>query len=121
LWEIATVETGRGTIEDRTIGAGMGICQFDEIGFDDVKARTRSRHRDSINRCFSVDINDVVWEDLRTSPLLSLIWCRLKFKLIPDAIPSSISGRGSYWKKFYNTSAGKGSLAHYLDMNESLA
>jgi hypothetical protein len=116
LREIANAETGMGTIKDRTVGCGMGIVQFDEIGFDDVKDRTRRKHKTLIQKYFDININNVEWEDLRYSPLLGFLFCRLKFKLIPDAIPHSMEGRAAYWKKFYNTEAGKGTIKHYMVM-----
>jgi len=118
LREIAHAETGMGTIRDTTVGCGMGLVQFDEIGFDDVKSRTRTKHKRLIKKCFSIDINEVVWEDLRYSPLLGFLFCRLKFKLIPAAIPNTMNGRSHYWKKYYNTSAGKGTPKHYMEMQQ---
>ena len=116
LREIANAETGMGTIKDTTRGCGMGIVQFDEIGFDDVKDRTRRKHKKAVLNKFNINLNNVEWEDLRYSPLLGFIFCRLKFKLIPDAIPNTMEGRAGYWKKFYNTEAGKGTIKHYMVM-----
>lgn len=56
-------------------------------------------------------------EHLRYNPYLSLIFTRLFYRLIPEAIPETIEGRAKYWKKYYNTVLGKGTVEHYLEMN----
>ena len=38
--ETAVAETGLGQIEDKTVGAGMGLTQFDEFPFNDIKNRS---------------------------------------------------------------------------------
>lgn len=49
---------------------------------------------------------------------LNLAWstamCRVHYLRIKAAIPKTIEGRAEYWKKYYNTSLGKGSIADYL-------
>jgi hypothetical protein len=35
--ETAIAETGLGQIEDKTVGAGMGLTQFDEFPFNDIR------------------------------------------------------------------------------------
>jgi len=42
----------------------------------------------------------------------------LKYKLIPELIPNSLDERATYWKKYYNSEAGKGTMKHYLEMND---
>jgi len=118
LLETAGVETGKGTVRDNTREAGMGITQFDWIGFKDVLDRTRQKDKDKILRYFDINIDWVKWEELRYNPLLAIIFTRLKYKLIPEAIPNTLKGRAKYWKIHYNTEAGKGDIEHYLEMNK---
>ena len=116
LLETACAETALGKYADPTPnGAGHGLCQFDQIGFDDVKARTRQKDKNLIYVGFGYDINNCQLSDLDNDPLLSFIFCRLKFKLRPEPIPKTVEGRARYWKQFYNTEAGKGTVEHYLE------
>jgi len=115
--ETIGAETNHGEYKDNTLYAGMGIAQLDKIGFDDVKARTRDKHKNSILAYYDIDINLVQWEELRYNPLLSLLFVRLKYKLVPEEIPTTLEGRAEYWKKYYNTSAGKGTVEHYVKSN----
>jgi F420-0:gamma-glutamyl ligase-like protein len=114
--ETAIAETGLGQIEDKTNGAGMGLTQFDKFPFDDIKKRNM-RLRDKILKELGVDIALVEWDDLRYNDFLALLFTRLHYWLKGDPIPKTIEERARYWKLHYNTSAGKGTVEHYLEMN----
>ncbi|MBN2895067.1 MAG: hypothetical protein JXK05_04125 [Campylobacterales bacterium] len=117
LLETMAAETGLGLIPDDTEKAGMGICQFDHIGFVDAKKRAQ-KHFKTVRDCMGLDLELVEWEHLRYSPLLSMLFCRLKYMLIADPIPGDLEGRARYWKRHHNTSRGKGTEKHYIESAE---
>ncbi|MDR2457518.1 MAG: hypothetical protein LBD41_03455, partial [Clostridiales Family XIII bacterium] len=51
---------------------------------------------------------------LQFSPLKSVIFARLYYLTMPGAIPSSIQARAEYWKKYYNSVLGAGTITHYI-------
>jgi hypothetical protein len=115
LLETAQQETHMGGFNDPTkYSAGTGITQFDKMPFYDVIRRTRPKHIKKINETFGFDIRKVKWRELELSPLLCFIATRLHYKLIPEAIPTTIRGRAKYWKKYYNTEAGRGTEEEYI-------
>lgn len=114
--ETAVTETGLGKIEDKTVGAGMGLTQFDELPFKDILKRNM-KSRDKILKELGVDISLVEWNDLRFNPFLGLLFARLFYLLKGDPIPKTIEERAAYWKLHYNTKLGKGTVEHYLEMN----
>lgn len=120
LLETAAAETAKGTIKDRTKFAGIGLMQFDKVGFDDVKARIRFADAAIIKDKMDIVVEWVEWEDLRYNPLLSLLFTRLKYKKVVEEIPNSIEGRALYWKVWYNSyhPNAKGSISHYLEANK---
>jgi len=120
LLETMAVETDLGQTPDRSISAGMGIAQFDEEPFYDVMRRIRLSDYYEIEQRFGIDLKLVQWEDLRYNPFLSIIAMRLKYKLIPQQIPTTLEGRAAYWKQHYNSSAGKGTVKHYLESAEAI-
>lgn len=117
IYETGVVETGFGKIKDTTVGAGMGVTQFDKLPFEDIKRRNMHL-KDKILKELNVDISLVEWEHLRYNPYLSLLFTRLFYRLRPEVIPETIEERAKYWKKFYNTELGKGTPEHYLEMNK---
>ena len=118
LVETAGAETNHGLVKDTTKEAGMGLTQFDKMPFYDVRNRTSAANTQRVMDYFGIDIEWVEWEELRYNPLLALIFTRLKYKLIPEAIPKTLEGRAKYWKKWYNSLLGKGTIEHYIDANK---
>ena len=116
IFETAIAETGLGQIEDKTIGAGMGLTQFDEMPFNDIRNRCL-KLKPQIQKDLKIDISLVEWDDLRYNQFLSLLFTRLHYWLKGDPIPATIEERAKYWKQHYNTVQGKGTVEHYLEMN----
>jgi len=115
LVETAQQETQLGYYLDPTpYYAGHGLCQFDKIAFDDVKRRTRKRVIQLIEKHFGVNISRVQHRELEYSPFLSMLFCRLFYRLIPHPIPKSIKARANYWKTYYNTAKGHGRAGQYI-------
>ena len=125
--ETAIAETGLGQIEDKTVDAGMGITQFDDKPFQDIRDRS-IKLRDKILKELHIDISLVEWDDLRYNQFLALLFTRLLYwlaarkvndKYVSIPIPQTIEERAEYWKEFYNTKLGKGTVEHYLEMNRN--
>lgn len=93
---------------------GVGVTQFDQIGFDDLLDRTRPKHIRKFEKHYQVDWNSLKLEDLAYDPDLACALTRLKYMLVPYPIPTSVTGQAKYWKRHYNTSAGKGTPEKYL-------
>lgn len=117
--ETACAETQFCTFPDNNHSSGFGGWQFDRTGFKHVIEKSM-KYRDEIYKKFRVDISVIKIEELRYNPFLSIILCRLFYKSIPDAIPSTREGRAKYWKKWYNTSAGSGTVRHYIESCERI-
>ncbi len=116
--ETIAVETQMGTYPDTTENSGHGLTQFDKIGFDDTVARTRTRDKEIVKNVFGYDLDELTVRDLDENPELAIIMCRLKYKLIPEPFPTDIVSRAAYWKRFYNSTMGKGTIEHYLESAE---
>lgn len=115
LWGTLCAETLAGTFRDKTPEkAGVGIGQIDEIAFKDVKARTKDSVKETVKHEFEIDINKVKHKDLARNPLLSIIFTRLFYMLVPEPFPDTHEGRAQYWKDHYNKT-GKGSPEQYLE------
>ncbi len=115
LLETAMQETKLGTFRDPSKdGAGRGITQFDKIGIEDTVQRAKQSERDQVLEAFGIDIWMLDHDDLDFAPLPCFVLTRLKYKRIPEAIPSDVEGRAHYWKEHYNTFAGKGTVDEYI-------
>lgn len=115
LLETAAQETRLGTFRDPTPnGAGRGLFQCDPIGLQDVQARTKAADVAAIKAAFNFDLALLPHAALDVSPLAAAVVARLFYKLVPGAIPVSLAGRAEYWKRYYNTVAGKGTAEEYV-------
>lgn len=43
------------------------------------------------------------------------LFARLHYLRVPSAVPQTALGQAEYWKRYYNTVAGKGTIPGYLD------
>ena len=119
LLETTAAESALGKAYDRTIFAGMGVCQFDKDPFEYTKHRSM-KHRSKIKKYLNVDIKLIEWEHLRYNPFLSLLMCRLKYLHVPYQIPTNKKGRARYWKVWYNSILGAGTIKHYMLMSNKI-
>lgn len=114
ITETCQQETRLGHYKDPTPdGAGRGVSQFDKIAVIDTVNRTNHHHQKIIDK-FGIDLNQISHDDLDFAPLPCIILTRLKYMLIPEAIPKTVEGRADYWKTYYNTSLGKGCSSEYI-------
>ncbi len=119
LRRVAFVESKDGT-DSATYRNGYygGIWQVDEIGFYDTQNVAShpglTAKYEQIMQEFGINWPDVVWMDLRR-PLYSGIAARLKLLNIPERIPCDIAGQAAYWKRYYNTELGRGTVQKFID------
>ncbi len=60
------------------------------------------------------EIKHLLWTNL----VAGIVFCRLKYWRVPKPIPSDLEGKASYWKDFYNTAGGAGTVTHFLELSE---
>ena len=116
IGETIKSETQNATAEDYSSDYGEGLGQFDKVAFDDVISRVKSK-KEKVLKYFLIDLDKVKYEDLRNSPVLSVVLIRLKYLLVPSEIPLDVKERYEYYKKWYNSIKGKATLAHFLSSN----
>jgi len=51
---------------------------------------------------------------LETNVAAQIAMCRLHYRRIPKPLPSSPEGQAKYWKKYYNSMAGRGTVEDFL-------
>jgi hypothetical protein len=48
---------------------------------------------------------------------LAVAFTRIQYRRFPKAIPTTLPERANYWKTFWNTIKGKGTVEHYIAAN----
>lgn len=116
ILETACAETQLGTYPDRHKEKwGVGLYQHDRINIQDILLHGQRKHFRLIKNVFGYDMNEITLEDLSLDPLLSTICCRLSYLRIPEPLPTDLYSRAEYWKLYFNTTSGAGTISHYLE------
>ena len=72
-----------------------------------------------LNESYFTDPSGDAWEDiLKTNLIAQIIVCRLHYWRIPKPLPQTIEEQAVYWKNSYNTSLGKGTKEHFMEIVE---
>jgi len=50
----------------------------------------------------------------------STAMARIRYWYVPEALPEDIEGQAAYWKRYYNTEGGSGTIEEYLNRYEDL-
>ena len=116
ILETCAAETLLGTHKDRTnYSAGTSIAQIDNGTFVWLRDKYgKSSVATRINDHFDIDINRVQYVELEHNALLGMIWCRLRYLPVSAPIPDTLDGRAAYWKKWFNSTEGKGTVEGYI-------
>ena len=59
-------------------------------------------------------------ENLMYNLSYSILMCRLFYRRIKEPIPKTVSEQAAYWKKYYNTHLGKGTIEDFINKKEKL-
>ena len=116
LRRIAYVETNDGN-DPKTYRSGYhgGIWQVNETRFQETKNPVLGAKHNQIRQIFNIDWFSVQWIDLR-KPLYSGLGARLLLSTIQSPIPlaSDISAQAQFWKQYYNTTTGTGTVQTFI-------
>ena len=63
-------------------------------------------------------IEDDMVFSVMTNIAVAIFFSRIYYRRKPGAIPKTMEERANYWKEFYNTAQGKGTVKHYVEANK---
>ncbi|MEL2282465.1 hypothetical protein AAER89_29600, partial [Klebsiella pneumoniae] len=114
--ETAASETLLGGYKDPTpSSAGTGLTHVDLGTFEWLRDKYKnSRYSAVLLDQFGIDRSRTVYAELRTSPLMAMLFSRLRYLAVSELIPATREARAAYWKKYYNTSAGEGTPPDFI-------
>jgi hypothetical protein len=93
----------------RQLGGGpaLGAFQVELVTFDDLQFRYAN--------WVPFVLQDRHHKELEWDLKLGIIVARLKYYSCPGPVPLTLRGQARYWKKYYNTEAGAGTVDEYLE------
>ncbi|KAM7430895.1 hypothetical protein ABFA07_018452 [Porites harrisoni] len=116
LCRVAWVESKYGE-DPNTYRSGYygGIWQVDEVGYRETVIQTGlKKYWDQIKAKLGIDWTQTSWQDLE-KPLYSGLASRLFLARLSPPIPTDLPSQAQYWKTYYNTVAGGGTVEKFID------
>lgn len=100
-------------------GPALGIYQMEPATYHDCIANFLNYNLELRNKILDfLDIKDFPSESFLIGNLyLSTIMCRIKYLRVKEALPlnrDDVYGLAHYWKNYYNTQDGKGSVEDFV-------
>lgn len=97
-------------------GPALGIFQIEPATYEDLmknyldfrpelKAKVMSLYCEGLN----------IEQNLTCNLMFQAAVCRLIYLRVSEKIPNNLAGMANYWKKYYNTSKGKGTPEKFIE------
>lgn len=97
-------------------GPALGAWQIERLTFIDIIKRCNFHHAEILGMTskFSNSISESDFNLLEKNHKLSIQIARLKYFLCPGSIPLTLVDQAKYWKHYYNTPLGGGTIDKYI-------
>lgn len=96
-------------------GPAFGIAQMEPATFNDIIKNYLRYHPEITERIKAVcHVNELNAIDLLNNDRLAVCMCRVNYLRVAAKLPISIEGYSAYWKKYYNTIKGKGTVSEFI-------
>lgn len=95
------------------VGA-FGIYQMEIATHNDIWNNFLKYKKDLASKIESLKIVGLsIQDNLKYNLAYATAMCRIHYYRVKEAIPDNIYGQAKYWKKYYNTELGKGTIEEY--------
>lgn len=104
-------------------GPGLGLFQMERATHDDIWKNYLAYRQDLRSKVqLLAAVTPEKYLQLVSNLAYSAALCRLQYVRVAESIPAANDWEGlaRYWKAHYNTSVGKGTVAHFLRNVETL-
>lgn len=113
--ETACVESNCGEYIKQLKGPACSIFQIEPNTAKDIIQNYIVKNKlrlQNFNRLYNSNLT--LEQNLCTNLMFAIFMCRCFYLRIKEPIPSTIELRAKYWKKYYNTEKGKGTVEKYI-------
>jgi len=115
------IQESRGGTYLKQIGGGpaVGLYQIEPATAFDVLKRYLVDIAPFVNAThfdISKASDSEIMRRIMVDPVVSTAVCRIKYHMIPKPLPDAddLPGLGAYWKQYYNTPAGAGTVEEFI-------
>jgi hypothetical protein len=107
-------------------GPARGLFQMERATYDDIWTNYlayRAPLSDAIKQAFTPAGGKLEFDQITDDDAYAALMARLKYVRVPAVLPlaGDLHGQAEYWKTYYNTNLGKGTVAEYVAMWKTFA
>ena len=118
IFETGNAETGYRHLEQMGGGPSLSFWQLESNTIQDIWDNYISYRTNYIQMAYELGLRDGELDFCVMSNIaLAVFFTRVYYRRQPGAIPLTPEERADYWKQYYNTEGGKGTVKHYLEAN----
>ena len=97
-------------------GPACGIYQMEPATAQDIIDNYLKYKNPLLEKVFSFyNYHDSLEDNLTGNLFFATAMCRVHYLRVKESLPKTPLGYATYWKKYYNTSKGKGNVEEFLD------
>ena len=120
IFATGMAESGYRCLIQKGGGPALGFFQCEPATAIDVYnnyVAYRPKYKEKLEK-LGFDIDNVKF-CLVSSIAIQVALCRLHYRRVPKALPKAgnLEAQGKYWKKYYNSELGKGTVEHFVEAN----
>lgn len=100
-------------------GPALGIFQIEPATYEDLMKNYldfRPELKAKVMALYCEGLN--IEQNLTCNLMFQAAVCRLIYLRVSEKIPNNLAGMANYWKKYYNTSKGKGTPEKFIEAYE---
>ena len=102
-------------------GPALSAWQIERVTYNDVIGRIPKHFRDVLSDTIGKPVADDDFPKIENNHKFAVQIARLKYYLIPEELPYNTIERAKYWKKYYNTPLGAGTVDKYMSKYNTYA
>ena len=120
IYKTGKAESNYKTLQQYGGGPALGFFQMEPSTCRDIwdnYVMYRPKYRDKL---YALGFDEGTLEFCLLSNIgLQAALCRLHYRRVPSRLPKAgnLEAQAKYWKEFYNTKLGKGTIEHFIEAN----
>ena len=122
VFRTGLAETGYRHLKQMGGGPAIGFFQIEPATIKDTVEnylKFRPKLQNAIKKLGFIEKHSEY--SLMSNIALQVVFCRLKYRRDKFPLPliGDLRGQAEYWKRVYNTHLGKGTIEHFMEVNDA--